>query len=51
MANFRANGSAVADKNADRQTDTHTNIEKYNIRLAVKPVKNGDYPLKTFYYA
>ena len=31
MAYFRANGSAVAEKNADRQTDTHTNIEKYNI--------------------
>ena len=37
MPSFRANGSAVAEKNGNKQT----NIEKYNIGLGVKPVKNG----------
>ena len=43
MQNFRTNGSAVAEKTSDRQTDRQTNIEKYNIGLAVQPVKNGDW--------
>ena len=52
MPNFRANGSAVAEKNGNgqtnKQTNKQTNTEKYNIgKLAVKPVKNGARPLHT----
>ena len=31
MPNFRANGSAVAEKNGNGQTNKQTNTEKYNI--------------------
>ena len=37
MSSFRANGSAVAEKNGKKQTNKQTNIEK----LGVQPVKNG----------
>ena len=31
MTNFRANGSAVVEKNGNKHTYIHTDIEKYNI--------------------